>query len=331
MCRTILIVEDDPADRARLERDLLDADYRVLAASDGETALRLLRDAETPPTMLITDWGLPGMDGLELCRRIREFEGFAWIFTIVVTSSGDEDRLVQALESAADDFVTKPFSTRELIARIRAGQRVVDLERDLARQRRELFRSNAEIQIAYRKLTEANDRLSRMASTDELTGLPNRRACLDTLEQHWADGVDAPLAIVMADIDHFKRFNDSYGHDIGDHVLQATAHALQGACGPGDLVHRIGGEEFLITCRGAMDRAQLLAESLCNAMRAMPIEHVTGTLNVTASFGVAVRTPRTDGVDQLIKAADDALYEAKRAGRNCIRPLPGDDVQLRCA
>ena len=213
----------------------------------------------------------------------------------------------------------------------RAGERIVDLERDLARKTREIFRNNAELEVAYRKLALANDKLQHMARTDELTGLGNRRAALTAMQEKWDEIEETwiPMAVVVLDLDHFKSINDTYGHDVGDLILAETARLLRENTRATEEVFRMGGEEFVLFCPQAnASMAAVAAERMRAAMNEHVFERDGISFQVTVSLGVAERGPQMKGLDQLIKAADDALYAAKDAGRNCVRLAPCDPLAV---
>jgi len=308
----ILIVDDDPAALRLLEKHLSAAGCRVTTAANGIEALEI--DSAQAPQMIITDWMMPEVDGLELCRRLRAGEETGFAYIIVLTASIEENRVVEALEAGADDFLTKPYNRQELLARVRAGERIVRLEAGMAERSREVSRYNA-------RLAAANDQLRVMATTDELTGLANRREALARLGEHWSLAVrhGDPLACIVADIDHFKQFNDTHGHAVGDTVLKTTAHVLRRTARYGEAACRIGGEEFLIICpRSTVPSAEMGAERVRSAVAGHMVEHNGTALSVTLSLGVAERTESMEGPDDLLKAADEALYAAKEAGRNRV-------------
>lgn len=321
----VLIVDDDKASLLLLERHLTLSGFEVLKASNGAEAMRTIL-SEGPP-IVITDWVMPELDGMSLCRAVRSEEGMGFVYLIVLTGHSNEDKLVEAFEAGADDFLVKPCNRKELLARIRAGQRIVRLERDLAQRTREVHLHNAQMAIV-------NDRLNRMATTDELTGVLNRRAAMLRLHEDWATAVRAgqPFACVLLDIDHFKKFNDNYGHDVGDLVLRETAKMLQKTTRLGEAVARVGGEEYLVLCPlSTAGMAAKAAERLRTAIAGHLIQHGTQSLAVTISLGVAERVPAMETPDDLLKAADEALYVAKRAGRNRVHvagtPLQAPDAE----
>jgi len=315
----VLIVDDDPAALRLLDSHLTRAGYDVLSATNGIEAMRIL--FAEGPQLVITDWGMPEMDGVELCRHIRNHEGLPLVYVIIVTAHSDEDRIVEAFEAGADDYLSKPCNRKELLARVRAGARVVELQNDLDRRKLQVHRFNAEMAVAHSKLHEANQRLQLMAATDALTGLSNRRGAMDRLQEQWTSATrrNECLACIMLDIDRFKNINDTYGHAIGDLVLKETAAALRTSARADEPVSRIGGEEFLVVCpQTTEDMAVVAAERLRSTIEDNLISADGTVLQVTISAGVSERVAGMQSPDDLINAADRALYEAKRSGRNKV-------------
>ncbi len=319
MQEKVLIVDDDPAILRLLKKYLGEANREVLVATNGQDALRIVL-AEEPP-IIITDWMMPEMDGIALCRMLRSHEGIRFIYVIMLTSHSSLEHVVEAFDAGADDFLIKPVGKPELMARLRAGEHIARLEADLAKRTREIHRLNAEMAMANEKLAMANNKLKRMATTDELTGLLNRREAINRLKQLWgtADRYEQPFSCIMLDIDHFKRFNDTHGHATGDAVLRETAATLEANVRETDIVCRIGGEEFLVLCPNVgVDGAATCAEHLRAAVEESSLLFGGCELKVTVSLGVAQRVPETQSVDELLSAADSALYVSKQAGRNRV-------------
>jgi len=315
----VLAVDDEPLSLTLLAESLAAGGHQVLTAHGGADALKIAL-AEGPPVIVI-DWLMPDMDGLSLCRAVRSQEGIGFAYIIILTENADEARVVEALDAGADDCIAKPFKQGELLARIRAGQRIIQLHHDLDRQNRHVHMVNAQAEIANDRLTKANEQLHRMATFDELTGLFNRREALIRLGERWSSSerYGVPLACIVADIDHFKSYNDRYGHAIGDVVLRETAFALSSSARHEEGVCRVGGEEFLVICSGADEAtAAVGAERLRRAVEARTIRCEDLELSVTITLGVAQRTPTMAAPDELLKAADSAMYLAKAAGRNCV-------------
>lgn len=313
----ILVVDDDPAAVALVSRILQAAGHEVLTAADGAEALRVV--LHEGPNIVITDWNMPVMDGLEFCAAVRNCEACGFVYVILMTASPGSEALERAFLAGVDDFLHKPLSAGELIARLRAAERVLRLDQDVQKRNREVHRANAEMQLAAEKLACANRKLVELATTDELTGLANRRAGMQRLEDAWSLSVryGSPLACMLIDIDHFKRVNDTNGHDAGDFVLAQVAAALRRVIRKGEVACRLGGEEFLIVCPHATDaQAALGGERLRREVESLAIETPSGTCRVTISVGVASRVPGMSSPEQLLKAADEAMYFAKRTGRN---------------
>ena len=295
-----------------LERHLVTAGYEVLTAANGAEALDILRQEGI--SLVITDWTMPRMDGIELCRALRWSESFGFVYVIILTAHTDKERLVEAFDAGADDFLIKPCDRQELLARLRAGARIIALEADLAERTRAVHKVNAEMAIV-------NQKLERMATTDELTGLINRREALARLDEQWslARRYRLPYACIMLDIDHFKRFNDAHGHAVGDLVLRETAAVLRSNARETDVVCRIGGEEFLVLCPNVYaTAAAFCAERLRVSVESHAVDCRGERLRVTISLGVAEQDAAMTCPDDLISAADNALYAAKNAGRNRV-------------
>lgn len=323
----ILAVDDDPVSLKLLERQLVKAGHQVWCARDGNAALQFT--LENNPQVVICDWMMPEMDGIELCRTLRRIESGRDIFFLLLTGRGGEDRVVEAFDAGVDDFVVKPFNTRILMARLKGGQRVIELKQHVEHERRTVRSQVAELGTLTRKLRSA-------ALTDVLTELPNRRYAMKKLEQEWDSSVrnKKPLSLIMVDIDHFKKVNDQHGHDIGDLVLKETANVLRRQSRQGEEPARLGGEEFLVICSNTSgDQARACAERLRVAIES---NHVAGGSfdgRVTVSLGVAERTPAMKTLYELVKAADEAVYAAKSAGRNrvCSAGVPANTAQSKSA
>ncbi len=291
----ILIVEDDPISRRLLEANLVEWGYEVTVTSDGVEALEIIQ-LPGSPHLIISDWMMPRMDGLALCREIRNMEKSRYIYFIILTAKGEKKDIIEGLKAGADDFLTKPFNQEELKCRTRIGERIIKLEH----------------------------RLQALACTDALTGLLNRRVFMDRMAQEISrtQREKRPLSLILADIDHFKRVNDTYGHQAGDFVLQRFADQLQASARPYDFLGRYGGEEFIFCLPGA---DEVLATAIAERMRCQIEEMETmlpggsQSIRITASFGTASYSIESgENVDLLIKRADDALYLAKDKGRNCV-------------
>ncbi len=297
----VLIADDEAVSRRMLSRMLANCGYEVVAVSDGDQAWSILEQPDAP-RLAILDWMMPGMTGPALCRKLRELKREPYTYVLLLTARADKQDVVEGLEAGADDYVTKPFESRELQVRLRAGRRILDLQADLMR---------------------AREALRDQATHDPLTGLWNRYALFDTLKrEHSRAGREGtPLAVIMVDLDHFKRVNDAYGHLAGDAVLREAARRMQAGVRTYDHVGRYGGEEFVIVLPGASGaNAAQLAERLRLDLVHEPIA-VDGLhrVQVTASFGIsATGQAAGDGPETLIRLADAALYRAKENGRNRV-------------
>jgi len=296
----ILIADDDATNRALLRAALKKLGYEVEITANGSEAWAALQRSDAAE-LAILDWMMPGMTGPEICLKLRARDDGRYVYVILLTGLTELSALVEGLESGADDFIAKPFRTPELYARLRAGQRILDLQR-------ELLAGRAQIE--------------HLAAHDSLTGLCNRRVILEQLAQELARAQRElkPVGVIMMDIDHFKQINDSHGHPKGDQVLQETARRLTETVRPYDSVGRYGGEEFLLLAGNCdMEQTFAVAERLRAAIGAEPMKIGSILLRVTASFGVSSAKPgeMADG-EILIEAADRALYRAKELGRNRV-------------
>jgi diguanylate cyclase (GGDEF)-like protein len=326
----LLVVDDDPVTLRLLTKQLTALGHTVHTAANGRAALRLV--LETDPQLILTDWQMPELDGIGLCQSLRQTKAGQQIYIIMLTANEDEDHLVQALSAGADDYMVKPVRPRVLEARVRAAQRIIQLQEKIERDKEEIQQYVAQLAIMNRKLEQA-------AFTDALTNLPNRRYATDRLKQEWAASIRSqrPLSCMIMDIDHFKQVNDTYGHDVGDVVLQETAAVLKKSLRLNDVVCRLGGEEFLVICADTDVRgAVVCAERLRRAVETHIIKTLGFNRSVTISVGVASRGREMSRPDAMLKAADQALYAAKQSGRNRVCaiapvPLPPEDQLRRTA
>jgi two-component system, cell cycle response regulator len=287
----VLLVDDDPAMLRLLTRWLEKAGYPVCTATDGHEALEAI-DADCPD-FLLTDWEMPRMDGLELCRQMRNMMLPHYVYTIFLTVRTSGADMIAGLEGGADDFLTKPVTEGELLARLQSSSRVLELER----------------------------RLSLLAHTDFLTGLLTKRTFFDSLEKEWhrSSRFHLPLSCVMVDLDYFKQINDVYGHPAGDSVLKFVAEMLIDNSRASDTVCRYGGEEFCILMPETDEsNAALWAERTRERLMALRIPTGEETLRITGSFGIAQCSDDSVDPEDLIKQADKALLCAKRSGRDRV-------------
>ncbi len=309
---TILVIDDDATMRLLLQKLLSAAGHTVHVARDGREGLA--QTLACQPQLIITDLLMPHLDGMQLIRSLRRTELGRSIYIIVLTSLDDDEKLAAAFDLGADDYITKPVDGRLLQARLKAGMRIIREQQLLRREHEELRRCLLELSITNQRAQEA-------ALTDVLTGLYNRRHALDRMAQEWAEAERGhrPLSLLMVDIDHFKAVNDTYGHDVGDAALRQFAETLRTFSRVPDVPCRFGGEEFLLIAPGtALDGALQLAERIRSAVSQQALLANGVSVKVTVSIGVAEKMASHASVDQLIKAADEALYRAKQAGRNRV-------------
>jgi two-component system cell cycle response regulator len=299
---TVLIAEDDPMFRRVLETWLQKWNYRVTSLENGLDAWSVLRQNDAPQ-MAILDWMMPGLDGIELCRRIRSQEGSSYKYVLLLTAKGSKEDVVAGLEAGADDYLTKPFNVNELHARVRAGQRILELQSTLLRVQTELQFESAH---------------------DNLTGVWNRGAIMGLLQRETLRSarVGERLGVMMADLDHFKHINDTYGHQTGDAVLREVTRRMLASLRNYDYVGRYGGEEFLVVLTACMPSDLLItAERMRVYVSEMPVETASGQVPVTISIGFAAQNADGSEIldpEGLVRSADSALYAAKANGRNRV-------------
>lgn len=319
----VLVVEDERISRALLCHQVERAGHCAVTADNGRLALEILRTRKCD--LVLLDVLMPEMDGLAVLEHVRADPVLRDLPIVVISGLGEISTAARCIEAGAEDYIIKPFDPTLLKARIAAcleKKRLRDQETAYLRQLEQL---KARLEDSNRELEEANRKLARAALTDVLTGLPNRRFALELLGRCWSGTRrhKEPLACLLIDVDNFKRFNDAHGHDVGDAVLQATAAQLRAAARAEESVCRLGGEEFVVMCEGA-DRggAFRAGERLRESVAARPVRFGGGEYAVTVSVGVAVREPLMTHPDHLLKAADQAVYAAKQAGRNrtCLYP-----------
>jgi diguanylate cyclase (GGDEF)-like protein len=298
----ILIADDDVTSRLVLTGVLTKNGHEVVATVDGTQALEAMQRPDAPK-LAILDWMMPGLAGVDVCRRVRAEPSDHPPYLILLTSRGEKADIVTGLEAGADDYLAKPFDPGELQARVDVGRRMVELQVTLS---------------------EARDALDYEARHDPLTGALNRRAFNEILSRELAGERRHKhgLALGICDVDQFKRVNDTFGHQAGDEVLCGIVRRLQTTLREHDVLGRYGGDEFVVlTDHVGGDAALVPYERACAAVANGPIPTKAGDVSITITFGVKVwRTDDTE--DALLAAADAALYQAKQAGGNRARLAP---------
>ena len=299
----VLIAEDENISRMVLANALANHGYEVLQAHDGQEAWDIFQKEKEDIYIAILDWQMPKMDGIELCQRIKDASLSHYVYVIFLTGKKDIDSIVEGLETGADDYLPKPFDRRELLSRLKVGLRLIEFEK---------------------ALREANEKLHTLAITDGLTGISNRRAIFERLrgEISRAGRENSTFCLIILDIDHFKKVNDTYGHGAGDKVLVEIVNRIKSELRPHDDIGRYGGEEFLVGISKADSKiSRVIAEKLRKCICERPFQVEDRKIDVSISLGVVDFMPSRDHdindfLEGMIKAADIALYKAKEAGRN---------------
>ena len=287
----VLLVDDDEAMLCLLTRWLKKAGYLVRTARNGREALEAI-ELECPD-FLISDWAMPELDGMELCRQVRSLLLPHYVYVLILTVKNDATEMITALDHGADDFLSKPITEAQLLARMRSSRRMLELER----------------------------RLSAMAHADSLTGLLTQRTFYEALDKEWhrTRRSSAPLSAVMLDLDFFKQINDVYGHPAGDSVLKLVAELLLDNCRASDTVCRYGGEEFAVMLPETSEaNAIIWAERVRAKLAALHVPERFKDLSITGSFGVAETSEDLRSCEELVDLADQSLLCAKRMGRDRV-------------
>lgn len=311
----VLLVEDDPFGLETAEEVLADMlGYTVFSATNGKQALSLAMDIM--PHIIVTDWAMPVMDGLALTRALRTTAWGQNMYIIMLTGYEDDKKIVEAFEAGVNDYMTKPVNVPAFRARLHAAWHYRKLQEAWERDQLHLKRFAAELAVT-------NHKLKHDALTDMLTGIPNRRAGMKALTGAWnsANRSGQSIAVMLIDIDHFKKINDTYGHAIGDRVLKEVATSIRNITRKGEIFCRIGGEEFLMICpNGCTDAKSAfpLAERLRQHVKMQEINIDETRIQISISIGIALKDAGMKSDEQLVKAADRALYAAKNAGRDRV-------------
>jgi two-component system, cell cycle response regulator len=303
----ILLADDDRASRLIAETAIRSLGHQCETVSDGTEAWDAFR--LRPPDVVISDLSMPGLTGLALCREIREYELGGYTYFMLCSGHDAHARILEGMHAGADDYLIKPLNSDDLEAHLISADRVTALHRQLGHQRTELERLNGE--------------LTAIGLRDALTGLGNRRALKEDLARLEArvERYGHRYCLALLDVDHFKAYNDTYGHQAGDQVLQVVAARLRDLARTGDALYRYGGEEFLcILPEQSPAEATVAAERMRSGMEGLGVPHAgNGAGVITLSAGVAMLdADGTRTADEVLKEADEALYRAKRLGRNRV-------------
>ena len=307
-----LIADDDAVSALILRKTLERLGHEAVVARDGVEALSCL--SRDPVPVIISDWMMPRMDGLELCRHIRAEAMDSYTYVILLTAKTQRHDRLEALAAGVDDFLTKPLDTAELGARINVASRIVSWDQQLRELNASLIASSKALAAQALQLDRMRLEAEYLATHDSLTGCLTRRAWFDFAVSH------RPTALAMFDVDNFKSINDRFGHPIGDDVLREVARRLSYTLEPSGRLGRVGGEEFGCIFEASIDEVERLCAKAVRTVAASPITLPTASVCVTVSAGLspwlAGARIREDSLARSYEAADTALYEAKRAGRN---------------
>jgi two-component system chemotaxis response regulator CheY len=298
----VLVADDSAVSRKLVEHTLSESRYALVFAKSGRETVDLF--AQHHPALVIVDWMMPDLTGIQICKHIRSATQASYTYIILLTGKSEKKSIVEGLSAGADDYLTKPFHPEELVARVGVGLRIVELQR----------------QIAVK-----NAMLQELALSDPLTSLPNRRAIDEWAARQLSGAVRYGFSfwVALADLDYFKKVNDTHGHDAGDTVLKAFSQILKSKSRRSDICGRIGGEEFLMVLTHATkEDAKRVIECIRAELEATKFNFSGNSLTVTASFGLAgfAGTGAPD-FNRLVTQADLALYSAKRLGRNRVEEI----------
>jgi two-component system cell cycle response regulator len=295
----ILVAEDNPGSRRLVKVRLSAAGHEIVDVEDGQVAWELYQ--REPFQIVITDWMMPRLDGPGLIQKIRSSNNTNYTYIIMLTAIDDKPKVVIGLEAGADEYLTKPFDAKELIARVASGERIIKLEE---------------------QLIKARQQMENLAMQDGLTGLLNRRA----IEEHTrteltlAKRKEQPLSVILLDVDFFKAINDQYGHPVGDQVLRQLSDVLSQNLRQHDRIGRWGGEEFIVILPDTeISKATAVAERMRIAIAETQFAAGNSThQNVQISLGVTCAQETYPSLEELVETADLALYKAKQTGRNRV-------------
>ena len=300
----ILVADDDPIATAVLSHTLTKSGIETTIVHDGDAAWQHFNSGP-PPSLALLDWMMPKIDGIELCRRVRSTPHLASTYIILLTGRDSSEDLVIGLDAGADDYMVKPIDLEEFRARLGVGLRVAELQQSLV--------------DTVSELRATRDHLARLASTDMLTGVYSRRWWFDLAAMEFSRSrrYVRRFSLIMTDLDWFKQINDTFGHAVGDHVLQQFGAMLRQVCRDSDVIGRVGGEEFaLVLPETTLEAAKYIATRITEACRSLVVDASSAEARCSCSIGVTEMRLDDEDLNSVLKRADSALYVAKRAGRN---------------
>jgi two-component system cell cycle response regulator len=321
----VLVADDDDLCRQIVQAILENLGHEVLAADNGQSAWELL--LADGAEVVISDWQMPALNGLELCERARNHPGLAYPYFILLTSHGEHGDILAAMQAGVDDHLTKPPSVDDLRAKLIAAARITGLHAELADRHQALAAANQELLDSRGALEAANASLEQLAHRDALTGLGNRLAMNEDIPaiQSRLERYRHGFCIAMLDVDHFKAYNDQHGHQAGDRLLADVGTAIIEEIRPGDLAYRYGGEEFLIVYPNQTVATTSVAVNRIRYRVENSASHTDLPSAATLSAGIAEAGP-DERFESIVRRADRALYQAKHDGRNQVGLEPGQDL-----
>lgn len=297
----ILIAEHEDISRRRLEKLLEKMDYEAISCKDGLEAWNVIK-SEDAPNLLILNWMLPAMDGLEICRRVRKLAKESYTYILLLSSKSKQEDIISGIKAGANEYITKPFNQHELMARLTSAQHIIEMSE---------------------RLLNARNTLYKQAVYDELTGLHNRHYMSEILDKEFSRAMryQTDLSCLLLDLDYFKDLNDTFGHAFGDLVLHEFSACLKQGIRETDIPFRYGGEEFMLLLPNTdIERARDVAEKIRSACETRKYSDETNSIVATVSIGVSsVKLHQPSTSNELIAFADKALYRAKAEGRNRVK------------
>ena len=318
----LLIVDDEKIVLAILSSMIKEWGYEVILAANGDEAWGLLQKIDEP-IILLVDWMMAGLDGVDFCKMVKKSKNATKTHVIMLTAKRKMEDLVIGFDAGADDFLSKPVDPRELSSRLSVGRRILKYKHDLEQRNSVLHATTKVMEKIMEELNTVNEKLRVLSMIDELTGVANRRSMEDYLLREWGYAMrnSDPLTLIMVDVDFFKLYNDTYGHQAGDECLRKVASVLDDTITrSGDLVARYGGEEFIVALRNTDTvGGQQVGECLRKRVENLEIPHSASGISsyVTISLGVVTMVPEQGhSYNELIEKADQFMYQAKNSGCN---------------